>query len=1024
MDPVQEGVYDSFRVLRNCIASSAGIASNLLLCDEMLKARQMHTSRSPNKILEIALRRKMLRFRRYRVFLIFAAFVIAVLYHFTSVREWDTPASSINVDSLKKFGIKGTTTSPETTTKITQETKPPAVQNTEVEATPSLPATPIVTPPVAAAKELVQEVPPTTTLNNALTTTKASSEAIKQAHSTAAENLVEQGQGRMEVYDVGTTMHPIHWTKLPEHFPVPPESVIQLPTGRPKSIPKIQHTFTDESSNSKIDRERKLAIIKESFRHAWDGYREYAWLQDELSPVSGKYRNPFCGWAATLVDSLDTLWIMGMKEDFEQAVNAVTKIDFTTSIRNDIPLFETTIRYLGGLVAAYDISEARYRILLDKAVELAEVLMGAFDTPNRMPMTFYQWKPTFASQAHRAGTRVVLSEIGSLSVEFTRLAQITKDSKYYDAIARITNEFEIWQNSTKLPGMWPVYVDASGCKKPERTVTTPVEYPHRNKVQIPTVPEFLQPNGPPAGLPKRPIAETQAGKIPTLESASSTPETLAPEIPRIQNWKETGDDAVTPVSAPASTKPESAGLGKAEIQHWGDPADEAMSGKKAGHQLGFSASNEVSSLKGKRQLMDATLSNSSREYITEDPATPSVTVETLEEDCIPQGLASPPQSPSESFTLGGLSDSLYEYLPKEYMLLGGLNEQYRTMYESSIEVVKERLLFRPVIPNGRNILISGSVTTDGLIDKPDALKLRAEGSHLTCFVGGMLAVGAKIFNRKEDIDIAAKLTDGCIWAYESTTTGIMPETFNVMACQDEDYCPWNETAWWDALDENRMFRDDQRDKLALLSEMAQTQEVPPSQESPLPQAVSEMNTISHPLSKRKRYLGDVEPSATEVYRAAGELKALPSNVEESPAQANLPALQMTTSRMPQSIYTPPPILTHEEYVKERIQKEVLPPGYTGISSRKYILRPEAIESVFIMYRTTGEEYWREKGWQMFAAIQNYTLTELGNSAISDVTSSSPVALDEMESFWLAETLKYFFLLFSDPEVVSLDDYVL
>ena len=41
MDPVQAGVYDSFRVLRNCIASSAGIASNLLLCDELLKARQM-----------------------------------------------------------------------------------------------------------------------------------------------------------------------------------------------------------------------------------------------------------------------------------------------------------------------------------------------------------------------------------------------------------------------------------------------------------------------------------------------------------------------------------------------------------------------------------------------------------------------------------------------------------------------------------------------------------------------------------------------------------------------------------------------------------------------------------------------------------------------------------------------------------------------------------------------------------------------------------------------------------------------
>ncbi|KAK3385706.1 chaperonin Cpn60/TCP-1 family [Podospora didyma] len=47
MDPTLEGVYDSFRVLRNCIASSSGIASNLLLCDELLKARQMGRAKGP-----------------------------------------------------------------------------------------------------------------------------------------------------------------------------------------------------------------------------------------------------------------------------------------------------------------------------------------------------------------------------------------------------------------------------------------------------------------------------------------------------------------------------------------------------------------------------------------------------------------------------------------------------------------------------------------------------------------------------------------------------------------------------------------------------------------------------------------------------------------------------------------------------------------------------------------------------------------------------------------------------------------
>ncbi|KAK0624918.1 chaperonin Cpn60/TCP-1 family [Bombardia bombarda] len=47
MDPTLEGVYDSYRVLRNCIASSSGIASNLLLCDELLKARQMGRAKGP-----------------------------------------------------------------------------------------------------------------------------------------------------------------------------------------------------------------------------------------------------------------------------------------------------------------------------------------------------------------------------------------------------------------------------------------------------------------------------------------------------------------------------------------------------------------------------------------------------------------------------------------------------------------------------------------------------------------------------------------------------------------------------------------------------------------------------------------------------------------------------------------------------------------------------------------------------------------------------------------------------------------
>jgi mannosyl-oligosaccharide alpha-1,2-mannosidase len=77
-----------------------------------------------------------------------------------------------------------------------------------------------------------------------------------------------------------------------------------------------------------------------------------------------------------------------------------------------------------------------------------------------------------------------------------------------------------------------------------------------------------------------------------------------------------------------------------------------------------------------------------------------------------------------------------------------------------------------------------------------------------------------------------------------------------------------------------------------------------------------------------------------------------------------------------------------------------------------------------MYRLTGDVSWQEKGWKMFEAVIKATSTKYGHSAIDDVTSSTPHHMNQMESFWLAETLKYFYLLFSTPDTISLDDWVL
>lgn len=181
-----------------------------------------------------------------------------------------------------------------------------------------------------------------------------------------------------------------HWHKVKEHFPV--RSLVPLPTGSPKKIPNIQAKAPKESAEAKEERLRRRAAVKESFEHSWGGYKKYAWLRDEVTPISAEWRDTFGGWAATLVDSLDTLWIMGLKEDFEMAVQAIWTIDFSYTEQKDVNVFETTIRYMGGFLAAYDISEGKYPALIHKAVEVGDLLMSCFDTPNRMPIPRWDWK--------------------------------------------------------------------------------------------------------------------------------------------------------------------------------------------------------------------------------------------------------------------------------------------------------------------------------------------------------------------------------------------------------------------------------------------------------------------------------------------------------------------------------------------------------------------------------------------------------------------------------------------------------
>ncbi|KAF9975715.1 Mannosyl-oligosaccharide 1,2-alpha-mannosidase IB [Actinomortierella ambigua] len=92
-----------------------------------------------------------------------------------------------------------------------------------------------------------------------------------------------------------------------------------------------------------------------------------------------------------------------------------------------------------------------------------------------------------------------------------------------------------------------------------------------------------------------------------------------------------------------------------------------------------------------------------------------------------------------------------------------------------------------------------------------------------------------------------------------------------------------------------------------------------------------------------------------------------------------------------------------------------------VLSAGYELRPETVESLFILYRTTGNPKYQEYAWGIAQAIEKHCKTSYGYSTLANVKDSSEGTSDYMPSYFLSKTLKYLFLIFSSPDVASLDN---
>lgn len=104
-----------------------------------------------------------------------------------------------------------------------------------------------------------------------------------------------------------------------------------------------------------------------------------------------------------------------------------------------------------------------------------------------------------------------------------------------------------------------------------------------------------------------------------------------------------------------------------------------------------------------------------------------------------------------------------------------------------------------------------------------------------------------------------------------------------------------------------------------------------------------------------------------------------------------------------------------EYINDIIIKQ---------ADRHNLLRPETVESLFVLYRITEDPKYREWGWQIFEAFEKFTRVDSGGyTSLDDVTTITPHRRDKMETFFLGETLKYLYLLFGDSSLIPLDKFV-
>ncbi|XP_017852482.1 mannosyl-oligosaccharide alpha-1,2-mannosidase IA isoform X3 [Drosophila busckii] len=222
----------------------------------------------------------------------------------------------------------------------------------------------------------------------------------------------------------------------------------------------VSHTngSASASASNLIDYSKRAQIVK-MMEHAWHNYKLYAWGKNELRPLS---QRPHSGsifgsydLGATIVDGLDTLYIMGLEKEYKEGRDWIERKFSLDNISAELSVFETNIRFVGGMLTLYAFTgDPLYK---EKAQHIADKLLPAFQTPTGIPYALVNTKTGVAKNyGWASGGSSILSEFGTLHLEFAYLSDITGNPLYRERVQTIR---QVLKEMEKPKGLYPNFLN-------------------------------------------------------------------------------------------------------------------------------------------------------------------------------------------------------------------------------------------------------------------------------------------------------------------------------------------------------------------------------------------------------------------------------------------------------------------------------------------------------------------------------------------------------------------------------------